>query len=247
MGQGSLMRTEKYSRYLARMRSLLDVDTFLDSEREQLLSHFQRNIRWAWEAYDWPELVVTELRVPDGLGVIELDGGGGDEDIGEVFVVWDDDPRSAAGACEVPFQLTSEGLQIPRGQYDSVYVEFRVRVPDYYGDDYDSTTTYEVDDQVYYPSTGKFYRAFSETTGNDPTDQSKWVELEIPYCLFEYVVQASYADQLLALGFNDKARYARVDAQAWLDQETDKLSRQQRQPTRHAQIRTHGTMQLRTS
>lgn len=46
-----------------------------------------------------------------------------------------------------------------------------------YRDAYAAATTYAIGDEVYYATTGKYYEAIAVTTGNLPTDATKWSEL----------------------------------------------------------------------
>lgn len=235
------MRTEKYSRYLSRLRALFAVDE-LDVEEADLLDYFQANIRYAWENFEWPELCPVEQRTPDSNGLIELDDGG--TAIGEVFAIWDGDPNGTNGANELAFTLTPDGIQLRPGAYSTAWVHFRSRVPDYHGAVIDLAATYAVDDQVYDEDAGNFFRAI--TAGSQPvTNTVYWEPIEIPYCLFEFVVRAAYADAITGEGMDAKGTSARAKAEIFLQQEIDKVERQQRQRARHTVIRTHGSTQLR--
>lgn len=46
----------------------------------------------------------------------------------------------------------------------------------FYRPAYDAGTVYEVDDEVYYPTTGKYYVALLSGTGNAPTNTTYWEE-----------------------------------------------------------------------
>lgn len=46
----------------------------------------------------------------------------------------------------------------------------------FYRADYAAGTAYVATDEVYYPTTGLYYRALTSTTGNAPTDATKWEE-----------------------------------------------------------------------
>lgn len=239
------MRTAKYSDYLSRMQAFAGVESLLAVEETHFLQYFNTNLHYIWETFEWPEICPTEQRFPNASGVIELDNTGGTE-IGEVFAVYNANPLLAAGASEVSWVLTSDGIQLTGTDLTSaVWVHFKKRCPVFSGAAYAGGTTYDEDDQAYYSTTGKFYRAVLETTGNLPTDTSYWEEVEIPYAFLEYVIRSSYADALTAEGFDEKANRQRGNAEAWLLQEIEKVSRQQRQSLRYATIRTHGTTQFR--
>lgn len=58
----------------------------------------------------------------------------------------------------------------------------------FYRPDYDAGTTYDAGDEVYYPTTGKYYVAILEGTGNAPTNTTYWEEAGDdfdPYILLE--------------------------------------------------------------
>lgn len=238
------MRTESYSRYLSRMQALLGIDSMLASEEVQFLDYFQANIRYAWENFEWPELCTEEGRPVTDDNTIDLDDGV-ETAIGEVLAVWDRDPDLPCGACEVGYTLGPFGVKVGPGSFDSVWVRYRYRIPDYRGDDYSGATHYVAGDQTYYPTTGRFYVALQSAFAQAPTNDSYWEEIEIPYCLFEFVVRASYSDALLAEGMDAKATAERAKADMWLLQEIEKVSRQQRQHHRHNVVRTHGSTQSR--
>lgn len=238
------MRTEPYSKYLSRMAALSGVDSLQLVEEQQFLEYFQSNIRRAWEMFEWPELCPVEERIPDDSGVIPF-ACTGETEIGEVFAVYPQDPRQTPPPCDIDFYLTPDGLQLIGGITSPVWVYFRRRVPDYSGDPYNNLTAYTDGQQAYYPQTGRFYKAITGTTGNPPTDEAYWEEIPVPYALFEYVVRAAFADSLLAEGFTEKSSQQRDRAEAWITQEIDKVTRQQRQHWRRSVVRTHGTTQTR--
>lgn len=239
------MRTAKYWDYLSRMQAFAGVESLLAVEEAHFLQYFNSNLRYIWETFEWPEICPTEQRFPNASGVLELDNTG-ETEIGEVFAIYSANPLLAAGASEVSWVLTSDGAQLTGTDLSSaVWVYFKERCPVFSGAAYVGATTYDEDDQVYYSTTGKFYRAILETTGHAPTDTSYWEEVEIPYAFLEYVIRSSYADALAAEGFDEKANRHRGNAEMWLLQEIEKVSRQQRQSLRHGAIRTHGTTQFR--
>lgn len=238
------MRTETYTKFVSRMQALMGVDAANTTELAEWRQYFQRNMRYAWDFFEWPEVCEVEERVPDLGGYIALDEQG-HEDIGEVLACFDGDPDGSDSVGDVPYRIVKDGLKVTPGEYESVWVYFRRQMPEYNAADYGSGTAYAVGDETYYPTTGKFYEALVATTGNAPTDESYWKELPIPRCLFEYVAQASYADALLPQGFAEKSRAMKADARGLLEIEVDKVARQQRQRRLGGRIQTHGTAQLR--
>ena len=168
------MRTAKYSDYLSRMQAFAGVESLLAVEETHFLQYFNTNLRYIWETFEWPEICPTEQRFPDSSGVIELENTGGTE-IGEVFAVHNANPLLAAGAGEVSWVLTSDGIQLTGTDLTSaVWVHFKERCPALSGAAYAGGTAYAEDDQAYYSTTGKFYRGILATTGNLPTDTDYW-------------------------------------------------------------------------
>lgn len=238
------MRTETYTKYVSRMQALMGVDAANTTELAEWRQYFQRNMRYAWDFFEWPEVCETEERVPDADGYVALDEQG-DEAIGEVLACFDGDPDGEAAVNAVPYRIVKDGFKTTPGAYESVWVHFRRQMPEYNAADYGSGTAYAAKSETYYPTTGRFYESRVATTGNLPTDEEYWKELPIPRCLFEYVVQASYADALLPQGFAEKSRAMKADARSLLDLEIDKVDRQQRQRRFGGRVQTHGTSQLR--
>ena len=124
------------------------------------------------------------------------------------------------------------------------YVKYRKRVPFYNGPDYNSSTNYVIDNQVYHSGSGRFYRAKIDSLGISPPDTIYWEELEIPNLFFEYVISGVFADWLKQNGQHGKAVAEEQSANLLLLRELDLLERQQRQkPNVH--VSTHLSAQLR--
>lgn len=238
------MRTSSYEDFLKRISALIGQQraNLLTEEELMLREFFNRHMRFAWESYWWPEICLTESRTPvsDVISLTQAN----ETEIGEVFACWRDDPNDTGYPREVPFYITADGIQFVGGQsYDPTYVYFRKRKPDFTGDEFDAATAYSTDDQVIYA--GRFYKALQSSTGNLPTDDTYFEELEIPYIFLEYVVAGAYADWLISDGNMDKAITAVQVASEILAQEIDKAQRQQTQQNRINVFRTHGTTQNR--
>ncbi len=236
------MRTSTYSGYLARMQALCGVESLLNIEEQHMLEYFRSSIREAWEMFEHPDLCPKEEVQTDSDGIIPFIGATND-DIGSVLAIWDNDPDAGAGASELSWRLEKDGIRVLPAPSSTVWINYRIALPEYEGDDYVNATAYAVGDQVYHPSSGKFYKCMVASTGNEPPNEPYWREIPIPYVLFEYVVQASMADALSAEGFDEKASRRLAMAERKMQVEFDKVQRQQRQVPRFTIIRTHGTMQ----
>ena len=170
--------------------------------------------------------------------------------IGEFLQIRNNNPFSSnTFASFIPYQITTDGARYYANNGNSVssldpWVKYRKQIPSYTGSDYAASTAYGVDDQAYYPTTGRYYICIAASTGNLPTDTTYWKELEIPKNFFEYVVSASYADWLKQDGQHGKAMAEEGHARFLLTRELDILQRQQRQKA-FVDVRTHASAQAR--
>jgi hypothetical protein len=238
-------RTQIFSRFLDRYKYLTGTETMDATNTAYATQSFARNMRIGWESWQWPWSTVTEERTLDVNNRIDYDQAG-ENRIAEVFAVYNDDPQSSTGAYTISYTLDGDGILFGGANIPTTaYVYYRKDCPDYRGDAYSGATAYVAGDQVYYSTTGDFYVAIASTTGNAPTDATKWTRLTIPWDLFEYATFASAADLLTANGQNDRAAILRNQAQEELFNQIEKYSRQQSfRPLRQVFF-THGTQQLR--
>lgn len=158
----------------------------------------------------------------------------GESSFDVVYEVWTSDP----GAPQVPhrtnFMLTPNGVELigptSVGYY---YLSYRYRRETFTGSTYSALSAYASGTKVYYTSaaTGNsnYYKSTAATTpGQNPdTNPTLWSVLAIPYVFFEYIVYSSYADWLLTEGQAAKAQAMQQTAQMYLDNEFDRLERQQ--------------------
>lgn len=239
------IRSKTYAQLLERYQRLTGSD-LLTSEDEAFASAFLgRNLRFGYEAYEWPFACLVEERTPDADNLISFTQSG-ETPIGEVFACFRDDPFGNVNPRQVGYILTADGIQFQaQNAYDPTYVYFRRRIPEFEGGNYSSGTTYAAGDVAYYATTGDYYTALQSTTGNLPTNTTFWSRNLIPYELFEYAAQAAYGDWLMS---NDQAATGmamRNLADEMLMQEFDKLSRQQGFKPMRRTFYTHATQQLR--
>lgn len=246
-------RSVAYSVYLDRIQALMGWAALTDNENALMGEYFNRNIKAAWESYYWPELCPTAQFTPNSSSVVPLDkADNGVDDIDVVLNVWNAAPNGTFPNIEQPFVLGSDGIEfIPVNLPSTVWINYRQRCPNYEGPVWASTTSFLAGQQTYYtnPNTGTsdFYLALSNNANVVPTTTATWQLLQVPYVLFEFSVQASFADALAADGQMTKADDARGYAEIVLARETDKISRQQRQQPKVNIFRTHGTQQLRNA
>ena len=152
--------------------------------------------------------------------------------LGDVYSLYDTDPRNTTRWTEIGFRNLTDGIQV-NDLPGTFWLEHRLRRPILVGSDYDSAATYAVDDQILFTtgSTENFYTCLVATSaGQSPTTHpGKWDLCSLPYIFFNYLVWGSYADALRMDGQQDKAAVADRQAEAWLNQETNKLYGQQAQ------------------
>ncbi len=153
-----------------------------------------------------------------------------------ILATWSREPRNRTSGGEVPFVLSSNGIQIARTLAE-VWVEYRQKPPQLKGENFSATATYASGGQAYYSSStaaGNFYDANQSTTAGDTPESaaSKWDVVLIPYDFERYLVQAAYADWLRADGQADKAAGEGRKADDLLDDLQAKLRGAQQQRSR---------------
>ena len=126
-----------------------------------------------------------------------------------------------------------------------MWVEYRTRPPELFGLGWQQGVEYKVGSQAFFdtgslsgsykpqagrPFSGNFYTCIVNNVNRRPSEHlDEWVKIEIPYEFAPYVARAVFADYLRSEGQLDSARIAESEAQAFLDEEIDKISRQQGQ------------------
>lgn len=134
--------------------------------------------------------------------------------IGEVRGVYLDDPLTTDRPRRVPFILGENGIQIPgQDAPASLYVWYRIRVPDFRGADYAADVAYSLGVTRYYANSatadfeGDFWTTVSATTASESPESTpdKWTRLEFPAWARECVAHGAYADWLRLDGAADLA------------------------------------------
>jgi hypothetical protein len=241
-------RTKTFAQYLTAYQRFTGTETMDATNTAVATLAFTRNMRRGWESWQWPWADVTEERTLDVNNRIEYDQTG-ENRIAEVFAVYNTDPQSSTGAYTISYTLDQDGILFGGANIPTTaYVYYRKDCPDYYGDAYNAGTTYAIGDQVYYATTGDFYVAIASTTGNAPTDATKWTRLTVPWDLFEYAVLRGAADLLTSNGQNPPTGRASTlygQAEDEIYNQIEKYGRQQSFRPNKQTFFTHGTQQLR--
>jgi hypothetical protein len=245
------MRTIDYGTVLMDTVNLCGYDlSNITQSNFRTLRHFSSTrLRLAWEGYPWSALtrfaklpVVTEqderrILVP--------------ADAGEIVGVYNKNPLETTQATYLSYALTSNGTQdniVIINSLSEVWVEYRIKREDLFGDLYDPSISYAAGSQIYFdagspatqsymPVAGRPYRAnFYNAKTNVPvgvtpvaTNDSNWEMVRVPYIFGSYMSRGAYADFLKAEQQFDDSAKAEQDAAGVLEAEYDKELRQQGQ------------------
>lgn len=116
-------------------------------------------------------------------------------EIGAVWGVWLDDPRTVDRPRPAAWWIGPEGIWV-QGNYTKVYVEFGFPPPSFSSEAWDPALAYVAGDLVYYGTTGECYEALAASTGVTPTTSSSWSKQDFPKILARAVKLAAIADSL---------------------------------------------------
>jgi hypothetical protein len=173
----------------------------------------------------------------------------GEETIDAVFDVYQASPSSAFYPRQQGYLLTQDGIQMINGAWatyvdgvnqssiygilpcNPVFLFYRKYAPTYTGDDYSASSTYAVDDQVYFTDSagrGNYWKCVAATSaGESPsTTPSKWQVIPLYTVFLQYCIYRAYADWLISDGQLDKGDRASAMADRKL---ADSIEVQERQ------------------
>lgn len=210
-------------------------------DRDTLPTHFVGQVRdWAdqrievaWESENWIEVTrYAQLSVATGGdGAIYAPV---PSDAGEIFDVYDGDPRVSTRTLALPYSLYQDtnGIRIQLARSSSAaWCWYRIERPQLTGDIFSDTETYLSGEQVYFEDdgVGNFYDCIVNTSaGESPTTTpSSWSRIEIPKIFQLYLIRACFADYMTAQQQHDVALRQEDMANSALMKEADKLHRQQ--------------------
>lgn len=161
----------------------------------------------------------------------------GESSFDVVYEAWTSDPGSFLPPFRADYNLTTQGLElIGPTTVGPVYMYYRYRRPSFGGGTWSSALAYTSSITIQFTSASaltcgqiNYWTATTNTTaGQSPdTTPSVWSKLNIPYVFFTYIVYSAYADWLLTEGQAAKAQAMLGQAQMYLDNENDRLERQQ--------------------
>lgn len=201
-------------------------------------------------AYFWGALVQQTTLVPVQDSIIAWNQTG-ENAIDAVIDVYLQNPFSTNYPRSAGYNVTQAGVQVinstpynytwyNQGVAQSsvygaspanpVFLYYRKTMPSWTGDEFDSTATYAVDQQVYFVNSlgqGDFWKCTVATTaGQDPDDTpASWELVPVYQTFLQFCIYHAYADWLTADGQGDKALSAYGIAEGKLMDESDKVER----------------------
>ncbi len=204
----------------------------------QLTDGINTAIKLAWEYYDWSLLKRTvsfEVEAhPDDSGTFYLPyaDSNGDPRFGTVLELWDRDPRLGR-ACRVSYQLLHDGVYVPVGTVETIWMEHRPAAPEFNDVTY-TARLYLPGEIVYVAADGECYRCISLVSGGDTPEPpaEEWARVEFPKFLAEAVKMGAVAALERGEGQGLSALQLENLMGEWLDHEVDQLATQQRQTKR---------------
>lgn len=254
------MRTTDFSRVL------FDALQFSGNDRHNInaetFSQFRDfsnfRLREAWEMFQWSDICRLQafttttssdvtFFVPNALA-------------GEILGVFSRNPQTSTKAIDLMYQLYNDNgtekvilnENIAEGWYF-----YRLECPVLSGDLYDSTIPYYEGSQIYFdsgsgtgtyspvlgkPHQGNFYTCTvsSTTAGQNPlTHPSYWSVIDIPYVFGPYLSWGSTSNWFVSEGMIQEAAVIEAKAKEMLENEFDKITRQQGQVSRINMIKTY--------
>lgn len=253
------MRTVNFSTILFEGLQLSGQDRHNISEETfaQFRDFANQRLRMAWESQDWPDLVrIAQFTVTATSGTVTA---AIPADAGEVLNCYDQDPLLTTRAQPLSYRIYNDGsvVKLVFGSDPStVWGEYRIKKTELTGDIWSASVSYSVGAQAYFdsgsstgtampipgkPHYGDFWECVEATSaGQSPsTHPAKWVKMEVPYIFGTYVSRGMYADWLRSELQVEASQIAEAEAQAMLENEVDKIIRQQKQSTRINMIRTY--------
>jgi hypothetical protein len=131
----------------------------------------------------------------------DFDGG---SEIGEkVRAVTEDDPRRTnSDPQRIDFMLHAETIWITDSRIPAApFVQFMPPVPIFTTDAWNGETAAK-DDLTYSAERGQCYRSLEDDNTDTPGESAKWVKVEFPAVLFDFVARTAYCDFIRADGIS---------------------------------------------
>jgi hypothetical protein len=240
------MRIVDFSRILFDSIQLcgLDRDEITAATFAQMRDLANMRLKAAWEYDVFPQVMkfseVTVLKDANSTPYFTLPA-----DCGEIISVWSLNPVNTTRNAQITYLLNDDKAYLTAPKEGTVWVEYRLKVPELHGDAWDQPVEFKVGSQAYFdagsltgvfkpvrgkPYSGNFYNCKVNNVNKPCSEHSaEWEIVKIPYIFASYITRAVYADYLRSEGQIDSAQVAEAEAQAFLGEEIDKIARQQGQ------------------
>lgn len=227
----------------------------------QFRDFINARLRQAWELHPWPELtkIVAFTATVDGNGVPFFTPAA---DAGEVLAVYNKNPLVTTKLSQVDYYLDgstgSTRVVLSNELVGSGFYMYRIKPVELVGDLYEPTTVYYNGAQTYFdsgsttgsympvlgrPHSGNFWNCVAvgaTTAGQNPTtNPASWTKVNIPYIFGPYLAWGAAADWFISEGNVESGAVLEGKANAVLEQELDKVLRQQGQMQRMNVTRTY--------
>jgi hypothetical protein len=216
-------------------------------------------LRESWESFQWSDVCKLQM-FATSTDVNEVTYFNLPADSGEVLGLFSRNPQSTTKAVEVQFQLYNDNgtnKAVVSSVLKEVWCFYRIKCPTLSGDLYNSTAVYYLDSQIYFdsgsgtgtftpvlgkPCRGNFYTCLVSNTnaGESPTTHpAKWQKVEIPYIFASYLSWGAASNYFASEMMLTEAAGIESKAKEVLEQEYDKVLRQQGQFGRMNMVKTY--------
>lgn len=255
------MRTADFSKilfdalqYSGNDRHNITAETFA-----QFRDFASARLREAWESSQWVDICrLAQFTASVGTNgetyftpVSEAD---------EILGVYTKNPQETTKAVLLAYQIYDDGttrkVVVSQGLADGWYL-YRIDCPSLEGDLYNNSITYYQNAQIYFdsgsgtgsftpvsgkPHAGNFYICTASSVGagqNPTTHPSLWQKIEIPYIFAQFMSWGAAASWFVSETMLQEAAVVEGKARDVLEQEYDKMLRQQGQFGKINMIRTY--------
>lgn len=245
------MRTTNFSQILFDALQYSGNDRYNISKETfgQFRDFINARMREAWESSEWQDLcrVAQFTATTDSNGVPSFTPA---TDCGEILGVYNYNPLTTDRATSYTYTLYDDGttskVVLNSTTISTGWYYYRTKVPNFNGDLWNPLIAYKAGSQVYWDSgsstatytpvegfshTGNFYTCIADTNaGQSPaTNSTKWSVITIPYIFGPYLAWGAGANWFASEAMMQEAGVFESKAQQMLDNEIDKISRQQQQ------------------
>jgi hypothetical protein len=130
------------------------------------------------------------------------------------------DGTNGAGAFKIGFGTSDNGVQVDWRAPAVVWMQFRLRPPQFTTEKWLTLKAYDLADVVFYQ--GDCYRSLVGNNTSTPDGSAQWELVAFPFVLASFVKRAAFADELKAQKQTDRAVEELEEAQAELEDACDR-------------------------